>query len=254
MKIGKRDIKIVALFPYIRMLLCVILGIYLPRGEQTAASKEAISRLRKWDTLEWYVIPLLCLIFYIYGKEIRKARKTGNWDPIIAGAFMVGISMVAENYNGWVLNLTGISGLWMTPGKTAYLIFVGLNFEIEWMFMFFGVIFTYSVPQTKPNTDNNTKPPFISNYTWAALFYTTLCVVVEMLLNYADLLIWEFEIWNRSLIGFCFVFLWYLTAFMSMANLLEKPDLKSKVRYLFLPYTVAALLNIIGFWVFGWNY
>jgi len=50
----------------------------------TPASQLALQGLRDLTTLKWYVIPLLAIIFYIYTFEIRKAKKSGNWDAIYA--------------------------------------------------------------------------------------------------------------------------------------------------------------------------
>ena len=50
----------------------------------TPASQMALKNLRDLSTLEWYVIPLLAFVFYIYTNEIKKARATGNWDALFA--------------------------------------------------------------------------------------------------------------------------------------------------------------------------
>jgi len=57
----------------------------------TPASQLALQGLRDLTTLKWYVIPLLAIIFYIYTFEIRKAKKSGNWDAIYAGLTLFGM-------------------------------------------------------------------------------------------------------------------------------------------------------------------
>ena len=52
----------------------------------TEASKRALEGLRDLSTVQWYVIPLLAVVFYIYVVEIKKARKSGNWDAVFAAA------------------------------------------------------------------------------------------------------------------------------------------------------------------------
>jgi len=48
----------------------------------TPASQRALVGLRDLSMLEWYVIPLLAIVFYIYTSEIKKARQTGCWDAV----------------------------------------------------------------------------------------------------------------------------------------------------------------------------
>ena len=78
----------------------------------TEATKAALNGLRDLSTLQWYVIPLLAIVFYIYAKEIRKARKTRNWDAVLCGATILGLDFFNETWNGWVMVLTGRSAFW----------------------------------------------------------------------------------------------------------------------------------------------
>ena len=85
----------------------------------TAASQRALEGLRDLSTLEWYVIPLLGIVFYIYTAEIKKARTSGNWDAIFAGLTILGMDFINQTWNGWVFHLTQHAAFWTTPGKTA---------------------------------------------------------------------------------------------------------------------------------------
>ena len=49
----------------------------------TEASIEALNGIRDFTTLKWYVIPLLSITLYIYTKEIKESRKTGNFDAFL---------------------------------------------------------------------------------------------------------------------------------------------------------------------------
>lgn len=43
----------------------------------TTASLEALSKLRELNQeLGWYVVPLLVMVLYIYGVEVKNARET----------------------------------------------------------------------------------------------------------------------------------------------------------------------------------
>jgi len=46
---------------------------------------------------EWYVIPLLAIVAYIYTKEIKEARRTGNWDAVLAGLTVFGADFLTKH-------------------------------------------------------------------------------------------------------------------------------------------------------------
>ena len=51
----------------------------------TEASVRALKGIRDLSMLEWYVIPLLAIVFYIYTSEMKKAKTSGNWNAVFAG-------------------------------------------------------------------------------------------------------------------------------------------------------------------------
>ena len=57
----------------------------------TCASGQALNGLRDLSTLQWYVIPLLAVVFYIYASKIMKARRSGNWDAVLCGLTIFGM-------------------------------------------------------------------------------------------------------------------------------------------------------------------
>ena len=245
---GKK-FKIACVFPYIHIAFNLSLPFILPPGPQTSASSEALSKVRDPKELVWYVVPLLALMFYIYAKEIRRARKTGNWDYVLAGIFQIGLSMVGEPYNGWVLCITGRSAMWTVARQSAYLIYVGLNLEIMFIFSFIGTMVAYTLPSDKEQNIWGIRTRTIAIYLW-----TLVAVLIEMLLNYAGLLVWEYHIWNRNLIGGIFVYICYLTGFMNVLNMLDMPTTSLKIKACIPSYLLAILFNILGFGVFHWNY
>ena len=96
--------------------------------DMTEASKLALQGMRDFSTLEWYVIPLLAIVFYIYTSEMKKARASGNWNAIFAGLTVFGMDFINETWNGWVFYLTQRSAFWTVPGKTALRTMVGWNY------------------------------------------------------------------------------------------------------------------------------
>ncbi|NOX85384.1 MAG: hypothetical protein GXO86_05390, partial [Chlorobi bacterium] len=99
--------------------------------------------------LKWYVIPLLAIVIYIYAKEIKEGRKTGNFDAVFAGLTIFGIDFFNETWNGWVLVLTDRSAFWTTPGDTALRTMVGWNIEIMFMFLLAGIAWYHTLEEDK---------------------------------------------------------------------------------------------------------
>ncbi len=113
----------------------------------TPASQMALKGLRDLSTLQWYVIPLLALVFYVFTNEMNRARATGNWDVVFAALTVFGMDFINETWNGWVFHLTQHSALWTTPGETALRTTVGWNIEIMFMFAVSGIIYYNSLSQ-----------------------------------------------------------------------------------------------------------
>ena len=99
----------------------------------TEATVQALNGLRDLSTIKWYTVTLLLMVFYIYAKEIKAARSTGNWGAVFAGLTLFGVDFFNETWNGWVMHLTQRSALWTTPGDTALRTMVGWNIEIIFM-------------------------------------------------------------------------------------------------------------------------
>ena len=69
----------------------------------TAASLEAWSKLRVLNPdFGWFIIPLLAIVLYIYGVEIKKARETNDWSTVFAGLTVLGLDLINEVWNALV--------------------------------------------------------------------------------------------------------------------------------------------------------
>ena len=183
----------------------------------TESARQALVGLRDFTTLQWYVVPLLVLLFYIYVVEIREARRSANWDAVIAGVMLFSAEFVNESINGWIFAISGYSALWLAPGPTALRTLVGWNVEI--MFMF------------------------------------AVSVLIELGLNKGGLLVWDFRWWNSGLPEvlpiFAFGYLWFYAA---AKYAIERPTLKGKVMVPVTLFAVAVALNLIGLELMGWRY
>jgi hypothetical protein len=220
------------------------------RTIMTEASIKALSHIRDLSMLKWYVIPLLAIVLYIYNREISKARKNGNWDAVIAGLTLFGMDFFNETWNGWVLNITGRSAFWTTPGDTALRTLVGWNIEIMFMFAIAGIVFYYSFSENPAQRILG----FPNRWFWA-VGYTVFCVFVECVLNLGGLLVWEYPFWNLSFGGVWLIALIGYFEFFAAINLvLGIKTLHGRLLAAGTIYTVPILMNVIGFGVLRWNY
>lgn len=216
----------------------------------TEASRQALQGMRDFSTLEWYVIPLLAIVFYIYTSEIRKARISGNWDAIFAGLTVFGMDFINETWNGWVFYLTEKSAFWTTPGKTALRTMVGWNIEIMFMFAIAGIIFYNTLSPEKKE-----KILGLPNRWFWAVGYAAFCVLVECILNLGGLLVWEYPFWNRSFAGVWLIFLLgYFLFYVAVILVLSLKNNRRKVLAVSAIYAIAILMNVIAFGFLGWYY
>jgi hypothetical protein len=163
----------------------------------TEASQHALKILRDASLFQWYVVPLFALVAYVYAVEIERR----NWSCVFAGLAFYGMDLFNEIWNALVLHFTDRSAVWTTPGATAYLIFVGLTIEISFMFAVAGVAFTKMLP-----ADKGLKILGIPNRWFFAVANSIFCVFVEVLLNRADVLVWEYPWWNFPNVGLIVLF------------------------------------------------
>ncbi len=69
----------------------------------SSAASQALQILRNGSTFQWYVIPLLALIVYVYAVEVEKR----NWNLVFAGLAFWLMDWFNEIWNGLVFHFTG---------------------------------------------------------------------------------------------------------------------------------------------------
>ncbi len=168
----------------------------------TEASLEALKNLRSTANFQWYLIPLLAFVIYVYMVDVERKR----WNVVLAGIAFFGIEFFWEMLNALVLHWSGRSAIWTTPGDTAFLILVGLTIEISIMFAVAGVIITRVLPE-----DRKQKVLGIPNRLFYAVAFGLGCVFAEIILNQWGVLVWEYAWWNWPniwliIVGYCFGF------------------------------------------------
>ncbi len=170
----------------------------------TESASQALSILRDGSRFQWYVIPLFALIVYVYATEVERR----NWNLVFAGLAFWGMDWFNEIWNGLVFHFTQHAPVWGAPGQTAFLILIGLNIEICFMFAIAGVTFSKMLLP-----DRRARILGIPNRWFIALTGAAFCVFVEYLLNGVGALTWDYPWWNRGAPWLIFVF-GYLTFFI----------------------------------------
>lgn len=201
----------------------------------TESASQAIGILRDGSLFQWYVIPLFALVVYVYAVEVEKR----NWDMVFAGLAFWGMDWFNETWNGLVFHFTQHAPVWGAPGKTAYLIFIGLNIEICFMFAIAGIGFAKMLP-----ADKKMKILGIPNRLFIAIAGSAFCVFVEILLNAIGALTWDYPWWSASAPWLIFLF-GYLHFFLVAFWVYDMPDIKKKIMTVAIIYTVDAIAIIV---------
>jgi hypothetical protein len=216
----------------------------------TESARQALVGLRDWTTLQWYVIPLLVLLLLIYATEIREARRTGNWDCVVAGLALFSADFVNESINGWIFALSGYSALWLAPGPTALRTLVGWNLEIMFMFGIAGIVWFKTL-----SPDPRARILGLPDRWFWAIGFSAFSVFVEHVLNSGGLLVWDYRWWNRGLPAAIPIFLvGYLWFFLAAKFAIERPSLRAKFMVPAVLFGLAAALNLIGLGALGLTY
>jgi len=208
----------------------------------TESAQQALSILRDGSLFQWYVIPLFALVVYVYANEIEKR----NWSLVFAGLAFWGMDWFNEIWNGLVFHFTQYAPVWGAPGKTAYLILIGLNIEICFMFAIAGIAFSKMLPK-----DKKMKLLGIPNRLLFAIVGAAFCVFVEYLLNAVGALTWEYPWWNTSTPWLIFL-VGYLYFFLVSFWVLDMESIKKKVITVgaILAFDVICLVVFMG--IFKW--
>lgn len=186
----------------------------------TEASQRALAILRDGSQFQWYVIPLLALVLYVYAVEIERR----NWNLVFAGLALWGMDWFNEIWNALVFHFTNYAAVWAAPADTAFLILIGLNIEIGFMFAIAGIVVAKVLP-----ADKHLKILGLPNRLFVAVAASVLCVVVEMFLNAAGALTWDYWWWDARMPWLIVVF-GYLTFFVVAFWVHDMPSVRQKAR------------------------
>ena len=201
----------------------------------TPASMQALSVLRQMGHFQWYLVPLLAFVIYVYAVEIEKK----NWNGVLIGLLLYTSEFCWEMLNALVLHFTRHSAIWTTPGNSAFLILVGLTVEISMMFLVAGVIVTKTLP-----ADRDLKILGLPNRILIPVFWGIFCTLVEVILNRWGALVWEYAWWRWPNIFLLFV--GYTAPFLVITWLYDRFTIKLKARLL----GIFVLIDVIMWAIF----
>ena len=213
-------------------------GIPMP----TPFASEALSHLRDGSMFQWYVITLFALTVYVYAVEIERK----NWNVVFAGLAFWGMDWFNEIWNSLVFHFTNYAPVWATPGKSAYIILIGLNIEISFMFAVAGVAFAKMLPQ-----DKTLKILGMPNRLFFALINSAFCVFVEVLLNAVDALTWDYSWWDAGSPVLIFLF-GYLHFFLVSYWVHDMQTVSRKLKTVGIIYSVDIFGIILFGFILGW--
>ncbi|MDO8653118.1 MAG: hypothetical protein Q7R66_13115 [Undibacterium sp.] len=153
------------------------------------SAAEAQALVRNSSHFQWYVIPLLLMVIYAYTEQAAEKR----WSVVLGGIAFWLMDWVNEIWNGLLFHFSNFAPAWGTPGNSAYVILIGLNIEISFMFAIMGLFAVRMLP-----LDRKLKILGINNRWFLASANSVLCVIVELWLNHIGALTWEWRGWNAG--------------------------------------------------------
>lgn len=208
----------------------------------TPAAQQALSILRQGSQYQWYVVPLLVLVLYIYAVEVERR----NWRLVFAGLGFWGMDWINEIINSAVLHLSQYAPIWGAPGQTAYLLLVGLNIEICFMFAILGIVSCKMLP-----ADRSLRILGMPNRFFFAMLGSILCVIVEYGLNAIGALTWDYSWWSRGA-PWLIVPLGYLHFYLVSFYIYDLDSTAKQLKVLGIVYGVAAAGALVLGAGLGW--
>ena len=208
----------------------------------TSSALEALKHLRDPSTFQWYVIPLFAFVVYVYAVEIERK----NWNLVFAGLAFWGMDWFNEIWNSLVFHFTQYAPVWGASGDSAYEILIGLNIEISFMFAIAGIAFSKMLPE-----DKKLKIMGIPNRWFFAVVNSVFCVGVEILLNLAGVLTWDYSWWNATAPVLIIIF-GYLTFFVVAYWVFDMKTIKKKITTVGIIFGIDLLAILVFGFMLGW--
>jgi hypothetical protein len=169
-----------------------------------------------------------------------------NWNLVFAGLAFWGMDWFNEIWNSLFFHFSGEAPVWGAPGDTAYLILIGLNIEISFMFAIAGIAFGKMLPP-----DKGIKVLGIPNRLFIAIAGSAFAVFVEVLLNAVGALTWDWPWWDANSPWLIFLF-GYLHFFLVSFWVHDMDTVRKKTITVGIIYAVDILAILVFGVALGW--
>ncbi|RPJ81664.1 MAG: hypothetical protein EHJ94_03910 [Deltaproteobacteria bacterium] len=209
---------------------------------QAFGSAKNFSNMRDYSHFNWSIIAFLGVVSFAYSLEIEKK----NWSAVFAGLAFVLMDTFNEIWNGLIYTATGgYSAYWMVNYNSSYQVLIGWNVEIIINFLFWGLIITKSIPEDKNKTFFGINNRIVLAFCWGVL-----PVIIEIVLNSFDALIWNYWWWSARFPLFLLILAYFPFALM-VYNIYDLPTTKQQA----MAVGIMAGILFLGFAIFlplGW--
>lgn len=204
---------------------------------QPELTRQALDILRNPATFEWYFIPLLAFVVYIYFNEIAKE----NWRGIAAGLSLYMVHWLFEIGNALIQHFSG-HALWTVPEGTSYLLLIGVGWELSMMFAVAGLILSKILPN-----DPKLKILGINNRLAFAIGNAAFFSIFEIFLATTPAFHWVYPWW-----GALPVFITVYIPFFLAAVFAYDARPKTQISWIGSLFAVNAVLMTIFAGFLGW--
>jgi hypothetical protein len=207
----------------------------------TPESLNALAELRRGGHFEWYVVNLLAFVTYVYANAARR----GEWDKLVLAIGFWAVEFLWEMLNALVLHFSGRAALWTIAKNSVFLIYVGLNLEIAFMFGVAPMILFHLLPR-----DRALRVLGIPNRLFIPVVFGLFCVGIECILNREGALVWSWPFWRFPHLWL--VVLAYCGPFAGLVWIHDHVSLRRKVQGTVAVVAVAAGAHLLLAGVLGW--
>jgi len=169
------------------------------------ATSQALGILRSGENFQWYVIPLLAFVVYIYANEISKK----NWNGVAAGLALYVVHWFYEILNALIQHFSG-HALWTVPTGTSYLLLVGVGVELSLMFAVAGLVMSKLLP-----ADPKMKILGMNNRLVFAIGNAAFFALIEIFLATTPAFVWVYRWWGAFPVFITVYIPFFLAAFFA---------------------------------------
>ncbi len=204
---------------------------------QPELTQQALELLRNPAYFQWYVIPFLALVMYVYANEFSKK----NFKVIAAGLALYGVHWFYEILNALIQKFSG-HALWTVPAGTSYLLLIGVGIELSLMFSVAGLVLSKFLP-----ADPKQKILGINNRLFFAVANAAGFSIIEIFLATTPAFHWVYPWWGALTVFVTVYIPFFLAAFYCH-------DWAPKIQKRFLAWVwgvdIAAMVVFAG--ILGW--